>query len=369
MKWIARLLAMVLVLNLWVGFVQTSPALSAQVVNQKVYINGKILISKQQAYISGDNFFLPFRATFEQLGFKVAWDAKQNAVKATKGSMAISAPNGKPYYIFNGKQYTMDGYVTTYNKTVMIPVWVFQEVLAAGVRWDEALKAYQIYTLSDTSPYTIEQLRRGVAAGAIYDQFNGTIPGLFNGDLWTLNELLTEKKSISESWGITNRETALKILSELKDGKMHNQEFNEFAKVIVPLNDSEFRELLASVDDADTRTACQFVRDHYKETNGKGILAWDLVRQIAVARWCFFCGYITYDETVTNIMDAAIKMQSTFGSYKEMEDNHALGRWYWSLDRTLYDECIKEENWLLTDKDSPWLQLDWKMSMQPKTKV
>ncbi|MGE5397025.1 MAG: DUF1266 domain-containing protein [Chitinophagales bacterium] len=332
--------------------------------DQNVYINDVIL--DYEGRITAAGYYLPelpFQSIFEQLGFTVESDSKQKTISATKGNTVINAKLLKPTYTVNGETFDMELFPSDSQGMVFVPVRVFQQALGAGVRWNEEIKGLQVYALSDDDPYTYEQLRRGLAAGAIYNMINGELPGLFSGGECSIKDTKEEKKLLYESWGIKNRKDALEVLTSLNYNG-HNREFTEIADVVTFLNDDEFEAFLKKQNYEDPEKI-RFVRKHYKETNGKGILAWDLVRQIAVAQWSFTCGYITYDEAVSFIMDAAIRLQNSFDSYKEMEDNHALGRWYWSLDRTLYDECKEEENWLLTSEESPWHQLDWNMSITP----
>jgi hypothetical protein len=96
-----------------------------------------------------------------------------------------------------------------------------------------------------------------------------------------------------------------------------------------------------------------------------GILAWDLVRYIALCRWGYLSGYLSEREAWDRIMPAALRLQVTFDSWQDLQIDYLVGRQFWSAEQTqengdrfrlIYDQFVHDPN-------SPWNVIPWTMDL------
>ena len=107
-------------------------------------------------------------------------------------------------------------------------------------------------------------------------------------------------------------------------------------------------------------------RKNHRVLGGKGILAWDLVRYIALCRWGYLAGYLTETEAWDHIMPAARRLQLAFDSWRDLQSNFLIGREYWSLQETQSKgarfQAIYER--FTRDPNSPWNTNPWTMDLK-----
>jgi predicted Zn finger-like uncharacterized protein len=109
----------------------------------------------------------------------------------------------------------------------------------------------------------------------------------------------------------------------------------------------------------------EFVDAHLDELLVFRLLGWDLSRLINVARWGFTAGYIGESDAWSWILLAARKTQRSFGSWRSLGRNFILGYDYWRLATaaTIVIKPFPHFDWLVTDPESPWLQLPWNTTL------
>jgi hypothetical protein len=109
------------------------------------------------------------------------------------------------------------------------------------------------------------------------------------------------------------------------------------------------------------RHELQLVDRYGADFGERGILAWDLCRYICLCRWGVQCGFITEDEAWQLMMPVGVKVQKLYKSWDELAGVYLIGRDFWSHSQYMqgWDKVAPDLNYLLKDKESPWVQLPW----------
>lgn len=168
-----------------------------------------------------------------------------------------------------------------------------------------------------------------------------------------------KRKSLSEWWGIENRQDLLSTIKLTLNG-CHNPRWLEIRRAIQNGEDlSKYKSRWTEQKEFDT--AISLVKAHGEEYGDRGILAWDLARSIALCRWGYLCGYITEAEAWQLMMPAALMMQKNYKSWDQMSAEYLVGRQFWS--DSIYREgefkLLRIRHRLLHDPASPWVKLAW----------
>ncbi|MES2645058.1 MAG: DUF1266 domain-containing protein [Myxococcota bacterium] len=105
------------------------------------------------------------------------------------------------------------------------------------------------------------------------------------------------------------------------------------------------------------------VRANRTLLEGRGLLAWDLGRYVAVVGWGRWAGFVSEPEAWQMIHLAAMRVQRTFKSWREFGRHYEFGRYYWSGQDDARCEGVIAK--LTKDPTSPWMVLDWKLPLGP----
>lgn len=231
---------------------------------------------------------------------------------------------------------------------------------------DDAVAAGGI-TLSDKTTLTPKE-QWAVACGAdlcmLNDQFLNDLPtGLGKKNC---------RQLLSEWWDIDGREEMLETIERLQK-RGHREQFAIIAQAYTILDAKEgkryLREDLKGVMDEETAVARlrnlrdgleQFVADGLigSEKKVPDMMVWDFARIINISRAAFDAGYLTREESLAAITDAAAKIRKVYGSWKEMSVAYQFARYVWSGDDT-YKLMKANMEVLLSDPKSPWVTLKW----------
>jgi hypothetical protein len=142
------------------------------------------------------------------------------------------------------------------------------------------------------------------------------------------------KHLLSDGWSVNSRDDLLKTLTWLQF-QGHRSEFEQLG---VRLDRLTERQLLtveaAAQNNPRALNKLEITLKNHRALGTKGILAWDLLRYIAVCRWSSLAGYFSDTEAWDHIMPAALRLQQTFDSWQDLQSNFLIGREYWSLQDT-----------------------------------
>jgi len=174
------------------------------------------------------------------------------------------------------------------------------------------------------------------------------------------------KKDLAEGpWGITNREDVLRSF-KFTQTEGYTKTFLEMGAYLEKTSEDERRAFIAGYkDDPDVMNQIEIVTNHYHLLKGKGLLAWDLARCIALCRRAYTAGYLNREEAWAMIMPVARRMQSVFDSWEDMGNNYLLGRRFWSKTAADKGNPILEKQFkkLLEDQNSVWHTVPWKLDL------
>lgn len=191
--------------------------------------------------------------------------------------------------------------------------------------------------------------------------------------LWSLSgeeptekNIADEKRLLQEWWSISSRSELLDALnSQLNDG--HNSAWMSYRRMINQNNPGDFAKTLvkAAANPPEVGSRTDLVLEYGNKFGERGILAWDLCRYICLCRWGYKVGWLSEEEAYERIMPVARRLQSTYGSWKQMGEEYLVGRNFWSTkhyeqDKEKTDRILKE---LLSKPNSPWVKLPWNLNL------
>jgi hypothetical protein len=173
-----------------------------------------------------------------------------------------------------------------------------------------------------------------LATTAITFEFNGDRHDLLAGTVVTPETQESGKRLLSTWWDVNDRLQLMETLTWLQfEG--HRSEFDELARRVDSMNELQFTTATAALPkDGPEQRRLKVVRRNYRALGKKGILAWDLVRYIALCRWGYLAGYLTETEAWDRIMPAALRLQQTFSSWTGLQSDFLIGREFWSSQQT-----------------------------------
>jgi hypothetical protein len=208
-----------------------------------------------------------------------------------------------------------------------------------------------------------------LATTAITFEFNGGRHDSLAGAAFTKESLEDGQTLLSDWWGVHSRDDLLQTLAWLQfEG--HRSEFDELGRGVDAMSKAQFlRAKIALKADREELHRLEMARRYHHAFGARSILAWDLVRYVSICRWGYLAGYLSDQEAWDHIMSAALRLQQTFRSWKELENNFLTGREFWSLSQTkktgdkfraIADRFIHESN-------SPWNQNPWNLRLGVQT--
>jgi hypothetical protein len=205
-----------------------------------------------------------------------------------------------------------------------------------------------------------------LATTAIIFEFNRHRHDLLAGIAATADGQDVGKKVLADAWGVNNHDELLEMLKWLQF-QGHRADFDELGSRVDALTESKFQSIEAAAKgNPQGLNQLDITRKYYRELGQKGILAWDLVRYIALCRWGNLAGYMSDTEAWDHIMPAALRLQQTFSSWQDLQSNFLIGREYWSLQQTqtngerfraIYDRFLQDPN-------SPWNTNPWAVDLK-----
>ncbi|MFC4597405.1 stalk domain-containing protein [Cohnella hongkongensis] len=135
-------------------FMGTTSFVMAKDDKVKIYVEGKLLqFEGQQPIIRNGTTLVPFRTTFEALGYKVTWNGAEQKASGKKEGTEIELTMGSLTAKVNGKAVKLSVPAQTINRSTMIPL-----------RFVSENSGYTV-TPSKASGTTVIQIGKGAPAG------------------------------------------------------------------------------------------------------------------------------------------------------------------------------------------------------------
>ncbi len=338
-----------------------APAYSAEAA--KVAVDGRqvniLTVTKN------DTILVPLRTIFQALGAGVNWDEQTQTVTANKKQTTIELQIGSKVAYCNGNQVLLQTPGKIVNGNTMVPLRFVSEALGAAVDWNKETQTITILSNNNDAGGaawpTEDQLGRAISCSAVYN-ISSEIPY----DLFMVDEAFSifsdgqefldaNKEALSVWWGINDREDALNTISWLKN-EGHREFYNQILSFIAQATDEEYQEY---ADDEEYGEYIHFVQENRDKIGEESLLAWDYCRLVGILQNCHYAGYISREEAVTEIMNAAKVLQENFDSWEAMAQNHLLGRKFWDKNAAGTEALNEAVDWLLTNEYSPWIIYQW----------
>ena len=170
---------------------------------------------------------------------------------------------------------------------------------------------------------------------------------------------------LSKWWNVNNQDELLRTLNWLQF-KGHRFDFSELGRQVDAMSEPQFVAAQGALrKEGQDPHRLEVVRKNFRFLGERGIVAWDLVRYIALCRWGYLAGYLSEPEAWDRIMPAALRLQQTFSSWQDLQTDFLIGREFWSWKQTqengdrfraIYERFIKDSN-------SPWNVNPWTMDL------
>ncbi|HBX22554.1 MAG TPA: hypothetical protein DEF34_02785 [Desulfotomaculum sp.] len=343
----------------------------------KVNVNGEtVQFPDQKPLILNNHTFIPLRFVSEALNCQVSWDESNQTAIINNKKTLIKIFVNKSLLEVNGQAVDLDEPAEFVNGRVMVPIRFISQTLGGEVFWDAKNNTVMIsYMNKDatkfdetnipvTELYSKEQLRWTLAVDAIPKKISNLSYDVLGGiSVHNSDCISCVKNNLRVWWGIENREDALGCIERLRESGMR-EEFDYLTGIVSKLSDEQFKNLLEQYSNNERLVGkLQFVKEHYKEFGDKSLIGWDFCRLADLTGACYMVGYINADEAWKEIIFSANMVQKTFASWDDMANNYLLGRIYWSGEA---DQARSEASkWLLSHPESPWIQIDWNLSLEP----
>jgi hypothetical protein len=191
-----------------------------------------------------------------------------------------------------------------------------------------------------------------LSVGMIYTQRGSFNPKILGGGA----NAEGRQHMLKRDWNVTDKESLLKELDDLRDHGHHSFYQDEGAK-LVQMSDDQFNQYLTA--HADKTAEIKAMRASYLKWKEKSGWAWDICRSGNLVNAGFAAHYLHEKEAWDRLMAIAKQAQGIFSSWQELSDNFLDGREIWAGHRDpRFDACAQL---LLNPKDpnSPWNQNPW----------
>lgn len=178
------------------------------------------------------------------------------------------------------------------------------------------------------------------------------------------------RASISKSWGISNRQELLAMIRRHTTGG-HDESWRQLKntqKILKgpPLAVKLQLKVLHPFEDMDSINS---VVDYGDQLGSRGIIAWDLGRNVFLCRQGVRAGYINNNEALELMLLQAQLVQKNYKSWSQFVSEYYVGRKFWSP-KTYEDEKFSNELRIRSyfkDPQSPFLQVPWDTKLTKET--
>jgi hypothetical protein len=173
------------------------------------------------------------------------------------------------------------------------------------------------------------------------------------------------REVLGRQWSVHGTDDARQTFDWLRH-QGHSAEFEQILHALQKVPTEKIESFVAA-QDRHIRRAVLFVSEHGSELKDGTLTAWDTVRLSFLARASFTAGWIDEAAAWDVALEAARKLQRSYGSWAELSQNFLLGREFWGeASPESMAAFRKNADWLLTHERSPWTQLPWDLPLATK---
>ncbi|MCL2254766.1 MAG: DUF1266 domain-containing protein, partial [Lachnospiraceae bacterium] len=183
---------------------------------------------------------------------------------------------------------------------------------------------------SEITPEDYISWTLGCAAVLAYN--NDLDPHIFGMREKNIQNTLSERSELIESWSCNNREDLIATIKRMTDAG-HNEKFIELAGYLSFLSNKQLDELIAE-SDYEGANKIRITLELSKKWGTRGIKAWDLFRMLHLASWGYVADYLTMQEAYDLSVPVIEQLLGYFYSWDEAYENYLDGYAFWRGDNS-----------------------------------
>jgi hypothetical protein len=137
----------------------------------RVVLNNEPIIFSHEPILKNEITFVPFREIFENLGYSITWNEREQRVTAQSGDLVISFKINSWTAVINNTLYLLEQGLFLSNDTAYVPLRIISEFSNGDVIWNEENREIVISIIKDKPPETIikELVTRYSSSWGCYD--------------------------------------------------------------------------------------------------------------------------------------------------------------------------------------------------------
>lgn len=186
----------------------------------------------------------------------------------------------------------------------------------------------------------------------------------------TTENLESKHRGLVEAWGVHNRQELIDLIKRHEQNG-HNSSWRSLRKTMGE-SPSEFQEGLQSITSfifGRKGESLSVVRKYGDQFGERGILAWDLGRNVHLCRSGYLLGYLSKDEALSLMLEQGKLIQKHYTSWHQYVTEYYIGRKFWNPE--IYEKGrIKNERRVrraFLDPECPWANLPWDTPLSEAT--
>ena len=162
--------------------------------------------------------------------------------------------------------------------------------------------------------------------------------------------------SLSESWGIVDRDTAIEKISWILNTG-HREKYREYAGMME--ENKMFGMTEAQLNESikyyyEEKGKLRLVYYTYPDKGMHSIDAWDYCRALQVLGDCYLANYISLEECLDISLVVAKELQNQYENWEEVVNGYMYGYYYWSGDKEAAEGRYEDYMELLEMENSPY---------------
>lgn len=282
-------------------------------------------------------------------------------VKATEGKITIDGSNIDGFVIYGESDYAYYAFIFAANN---IGKSFTQKMEVSCTKFNENASEIE----DNTTVEMTDTVRWFNASYAVLTEVNGWDYNRFAGLPANEENMESQKASLDEWWGVTDRATADETLDWiLTEG--HRVDFVETMQMLESdglgqmAAEERANYILQNYQNMDSATS-EFYAKMYALYEEKGVTAidgWDYCRAMNLLSFYYLAGYYTEQEALDKSLEIAQTMQTLFDSWDDLMESYLDGYEYWAEESSDERRAIYED--LKTRDDNPYV-VDFKMSLE-----
>lgn len=291
-----------------------------------IEVDGETLRMDVAPEVRNQRTMVPLRAVAEALGADVEWIPESEQILLKRAGTRVVMTLNSTDALVNEEKAEMDVAPYATEGRTMLPARYVAEFLGQRVEWNG--RKQLVIIEEEKSVAGGSNLEAwALSMGAMLTRVNGGDPARFGLYQRSADRAGTCRRVLgSNAWNISNRDTLIYTLLSMTTEE-HGSAFREMAE------DARLRaEGGTAVSEASGSWPSymwEYTAYLDEKWGPRGLLAWDLFRISNLVQWGYTAGYISYEEALTLLEPAAVKLSESFSSWDEAYENYLDGYHWW----------------------------------------